>query len=94
MSEPRDLFAQELANDVEEAVASPDAFSVFSSVMFTHLVLERLEEAGRIEEPSICFRRDIQAAPATGSTDMALTRNAVRSNFLRPYTRAKSRPDA
>lgn len=49
MSEPRDLFAQELANDVEEAVASPDAFSVFSSVMFTHLVLERLEEAGRIE---------------------------------------------
>lgn len=49
MSEPRDLFAQDLANDVEEAVASPDAFTPYSGVMFTHLVLERLEEAGRIE---------------------------------------------
>jgi len=49
MSEPRDIFAQELAADVEEAVASPDAATVHSSVMFTHVVLERLEEAGRIE---------------------------------------------
>lgn len=49
MSEPRDIFAQELADDIEEAVASPDASTVHSSVMFTHTVLERLEEAGRIE---------------------------------------------
>ncbi len=49
MSEPLVDFAQVLLNDIEEAVASPDAPTAFSSEMFTRTVLERLEEAGRLE---------------------------------------------
>lgn len=57
MSEPRDQFAEQLAADVDEAVTSPDAATVFSEVMFTHLVLERLEEAGRVEGAFDLFQK-------------------------------------
>jgi hypothetical protein len=42
-------FAQALASDVEDAVSSPDAPTLFSSEMFTRMVLERLEEVGQLE---------------------------------------------
>ncbi|MGL3820647.1 AIPR family protein [Sphingopyxis sp. R3-92] len=57
MSEPRDQFAEQLAADVDEAVTSPDAATVFSEVMFTQLVLERLEEAGRVEGAFDLFQK-------------------------------------
>lgn len=56
MSDVLDQFAQELADDVEEAVGSPDAFTVFSSEMFTRLILERLQDAGRLDGAQDLFQ--------------------------------------
>ena len=50
MDDPLQTFAEAFAADVEEAVSSPDATTLFSGVMFTKTVLERLEEAERLEQ--------------------------------------------
>lgn len=50
MEDPLQSFAEALAADIEEAVASPDAPTLFSGEMFTKLVLERLEDAERLEQ--------------------------------------------
>lgn len=50
MDDPLSAFAEAFAADVEEAVASPDASTLFSGEMFTKLVLERLEDAERLEQ--------------------------------------------
>lgn len=50
MDDPLHDFAETFAADIEEAVSSPDAPTLFSSEMFTKQVLERLEDAERLEE--------------------------------------------
>ena len=50
MDDPLQAFAEAFAADVEEAVSSPDAPTLFSGVMFTKTVLERLEDAERLEQ--------------------------------------------
>lgn len=50
MDDPLHDFAEAFAADIEEAVSSPDAPTLFSSEMFTKLVLERLEDAERLEQ--------------------------------------------
>jgi hypothetical protein len=50
MEDPLQTFAKALASDIEEAVSSPDAPTFFSGEMFTKLVLERLEDAERLEQ--------------------------------------------
>lgn len=50
MEDPLQSFAEALAAEIEEAVSSPDAPTLFSGEMFTKLVLERLEEAERLEQ--------------------------------------------
>ncbi|MCJ8158591.1 AIPR family protein [Sphingomonas sp. LaA6.9] len=50
MDDPLHGFAEAFAADIEEAVSSPDAPTLFSGEMFTKLVLERLEDAERLEQ--------------------------------------------
>lgn len=50
MDDPLHAYAEAFAADVEEAVASPDAPTLFSGEMFTKLVLERLEDSERLEQ--------------------------------------------
>ena len=50
MDDPLIAFAAAFSADVEEAVSSPDAPTLFSGEMFTKLVLERLEDAERLEQ--------------------------------------------
>jgi len=50
MDDPLQAFAEAFAAEVEEVVSSPDATTLFSGVMFTKTVLERLEEAERLEQ--------------------------------------------
>jgi hypothetical protein len=50
VDDPLHAFAEAFAADVEEAVASPEASTLFSGEMFTKLVLERLEDAERLEQ--------------------------------------------
>lgn len=50
MEDPLRAFADALAADVEDALSSLDAPTLFPSEMFTKLVLERLEEAQRLEQ--------------------------------------------
>lgn len=49
MSDVLDQFAQDFTAEVEEAVAGPDAFTAFSSEMFTRMTLERLEDAEQVD---------------------------------------------
>lgn len=44
------VFARDLAFEIEEIVSGADAPTLFSGEMFTKLVLERLEEAERLEQ--------------------------------------------
>ncbi|RVE96402.1 AIPR protein [Sinorhizobium meliloti] len=48
--DPLNVFATELASEIEEIVTGADAPTLFSGEMFTKLVLERLEEAERLEQ--------------------------------------------
>ncbi|MGR9179726.1 AIPR family protein (plasmid) [Rhizobium leguminosarum] len=48
--DPLNVFATELASEIEEIVTGADAPTLFSAEMFTKLVLERLEEAERLEQ--------------------------------------------
>jgi hypothetical protein len=50
MEDALQSFAEAFAADIEEAVSSPEAPTLFSGEMFTKLVLERLEEAERLEQ--------------------------------------------
>lgn len=50
MDDPLISFAEAFSADVEEAVSSPDTSTLFSGEMFTKLVLERLEDAERLEQ--------------------------------------------
>lgn len=49
IEDPLHIFATELGSEIEEIVSAADAPTLFSGEMFTKLVLERLEEAERIE---------------------------------------------
>ncbi|MBO9136207.1 AIPR family protein (plasmid) [Rhizobium sp. B230/85] len=50
IEDPLQTFATELASEIEEIVTGAEAPTLFSGEMFTKLVMERLEEAERIEE--------------------------------------------
>lgn len=73
-----ELFARELAAEVDDAVHSGTG-SIYSEEEFTRIVLDRLGDEGAVENP-ICFgRRDI--SPERNTRSRAIRSRTTRSAF-------------